>query len=107
MINAMTGNRQALQAHQVDEQGQPVNGRYFRRLQKRYTPDAAVASVLGDAAGAAASNSSRDVDGAAEVAGEAAPGDASLRVPVACINLLRCNMQARDDSPGRRVQRVR
>ena len=30
-----------------------------------------------------------------EGAEAAVPSDASLRVPVACINLLRCNMQAR------------
>lgn len=30
-----------------------------------------------------------------EGAEAAVPGDASLHVPVACINLLRCNMQAR------------
>ena len=72
-----------------------LSGRYFRRLQTRYAPDAALASALGSTAGSAATSSRGEADGAREGAEAAEPGDATLCVPVACINLLRCNMQAR------------
>ena len=80
---------------------QSLTGRYFRRLQKRYAPDAALASALGSTAGGAASSSRREPDGAMEGAEAAVPGDASMCVPVACINLLRCNMQVRGQPHGR------
>ena len=80
-----------------------LTGRYFRRLQKRYAPDAALASALGNTAGGAASSNREDPD-AMEGAEAAVPGDASLRVPVACINLLRCNMQACDRPLGRQIR---
>ncbi|KAK9827235.1 hypothetical protein WJX81_000601 [Elliptochloris bilobata] len=91
------------EANIVVSPSRPYRGtrRYFRRLQKRYAPDPAVASALGAAAEAAdcAASSGNGVDGGgAEEGGDAdEDGDASLRVPVACINLLRCNMQRKDE----------
>jgi len=77
--------------------------RYFRRLQKRYAPAPAVATALRaadaatPAAGAArdAGGAARDAGGAHAANGAAGGDDASLTVPITCVNLLRCNMQAR------------
>jgi len=77
--------------------------RYFRRLQKRYAPAPAVAAALraadaaAPAAGAArdAGGAARDAAGAHAANGAAGGDDSSLTVPITCVNLLRCNMQAR------------
>ncbi|KAK9864967.1 hypothetical protein WJX84_007279 [Apatococcus fuscideae] len=74
--------------------------RYFRRLQRRYTPlhpgsDGAHPSR--SAAKAAESAWASDSD--SEDGSSAAPPqpDASLLTPVTCINLLRCSMQRKDE----------
>ncbi|KAK9818315.1 hypothetical protein WJX72_010447 [[Myrmecia] bisecta] len=71
--------------------------RYFRRLQRRYVPNpdvqASIRSVEGrrsSSGGASSSGGESDGEAAADV-------DRSLRVPVTCINLLRCNMQRKDE----------
>lgn len=73
------------EADVVIPQHRPYRGvtRYFRRLQKRYMPDAQREAAIRAAAGKPAE---------AEV-----PEDRA--VPVYCINLLRCNMTKRNGAP--------
>ena len=62
--------------------------RYFRRLQRRYAAKqggAAAAQPLENGAAAAELSERTESEGQA----------AALDVPITCINLLRCNMQAR------------
>ena len=62
--------------------------RYFRRLQKRYTPNPTVKAALAEVNGQAqAEHEMQDSDSPSPST------DASLQLPVTCINLLRCSMQ--------------
>lgn len=66
--------------------------RYFRRLQKRYTPDPVVKAALEQTREQSAEQHEQQN-------GDSLPesSDASLQLPVTCINLLRCNMQRQDE----------
>ena len=62
--------------------------RYFRRLQKRYAPNPTVKAALAEVNGQAqAEHEMQDSDSPSPST------DASLQLPVTCINLLRCSMQ--------------
>lgn len=68
--------------------------RYFRRLQRRYTPSTQAQGQEQrpePAERVEASSSKEEQNGAA--CSESAEQPASLKTPVTCINLLRCNMQ--------------
>ena len=62
--------------------------RYFRRLQKRHTPDA---RIKADLAQEQAQQSDDEQQASSSNPGRST--DASLQLPITCINLLRCNMQ--------------
>ena len=59
--------------------------RYFRRLQKRYTPDPDIKAALKDSQRDAGKDADSDTDSSKQ--------DPSLQLPITCINLLRCSMQ--------------
>ena len=69
--------------------------RYFRRLQRRYTPLRPGSAGTHPAKSAAEADESAWASDSASEDGSAAPSqpDASLLTPVTCINLLRCSMQ--------------
>ncbi|KAL3148494.1 hypothetical protein ABBQ38_013936 [Trebouxia sp. C0009 RCD-2024] len=67
--------------------------RYFRRLQKRYTPDSRIKADL-------AQEQAQQPEDSQQQSSEESPRsstDASLQLPITCINLLRCNMQRQDE----------
>lgn len=62
--------------------------RYFRRLQKRYTPDSRIKADLAQEKG----RKSEDTHTSPEDSPRCS-SDTTLELPITCINLLRCNMQ--------------
>lgn len=56
--------------------------RYFRRLQKRYTPNPIIKAALSEGA-----------DQPDQASRDGSSQDPSLQLPITCINLLRCSMQ--------------
>ena len=62
--------------------------RYFRRLQKRYTPDSRIKADLAQEKG----RKSEDTHTSPEDSPRCS-SDITLELPITCINLLRCNMQ--------------
>eukprot|EP00891_Asterochloris_glomerata_P005930 jgi/Astpho2/5930/Aster-02418 len=70
--------------------------RYFRRLQKRYTPDPELEAAL-RAAGTHSQPQGSSEDGSDDEGADGVVGDPSTRTPVNCINLLRCSMQRQDE----------
>ncbi len=66
--------------------------RYFRRLQKRYTPDPELEAAL-RAAGTHSQPQGSSEDGSDDEGADGVVGDPSTRTSVNCINLLRCSMQ--------------
>ena len=59
--------------------------RYFRRLQKRYTPDPDIKAAL--------KGSQTQGNKGADSNTDSSKQDPSLQLPITCINLLRCSMQ--------------
>ena len=68
--------------------------RYFRRLQKRYHDDLALPQSGGEAQENGTQGSSPTA-GQSESPAAKRVDDKIVRVPVHCINLLRCNIQVR------------
>ena len=62
--------------------------RYFRRLQKRHVPDSRIKADLAREQAQLSDDEQHSSDDRPRPA-----TDASLQLPITCINLLRCNMQ--------------
>lgn len=67
--------------------------RYYRRLQKRYHNDLGLSPSRDEANGDSTARSSPKADQPESEDEKEGEEDATIRVPVYCINLLRCNMQ--------------
>ena len=67
--------------------------RYFRRLQRRYQADLGLPPLAHQKSEEGSAASSPTSQSAAGSEDEVVDGEA--RVPITCINLLRCNMQAK------------
>ena len=68
--------------------------RYFKRLQKRYAPNAEVRAALADAEEQSATAVQNSCSNSPQPSSlDQTSSDQNLQVPITCINLLRCNMQ--------------